>query len=182
MKRSDLKCRTWIGLLFMVSQVHAQSDFGLEWGGFEHDFDAENKPWQEIQSRLPAPYAPEQLHEFEVGGGRGHHYFLDPASISAGEDGVVRYTLVIRTAGGASNVNFEGLRCDTGERKIYAFGRPNGTWSRNKYARWDPIDARSATSYQKELFFHYLCTVDGPGDLKVIQRALQQDGIRRGGD
>jgi hypothetical protein len=149
---------------------------------FEYDFDADVKPWQEIQAQLPAMPKAETLREFEVGGGRGHRYYIDPASLAGGEDGVVRYTLVIRTAGGAENINYEGMRCATGERKIYAFGRPDSGWSRNKYARWDLIDARGASSHHKELFFHYFCTVDGAGDLKTMRRALERGGIRRGGD
>jgi hypothetical protein len=153
-----------------------------DWSQFDHDFDADTKPWQEIQTQLPVRAKAETLREFVVGGGRGHRYFIDPASLSSGSDGVVRYTVVIRTAGGAENVNYEGLRCANGERKIYAFGRSDGQWSRNKYARWDLIDARGASSYHKELFFHYFCTVDGPGDMKTMQRALERGGIRRGGD
>lgn len=153
-----------------------------EWGHFEYDFDADYKPWQEVESRLPAPPGPESLHEFDVGGGRGHRFFLDTKSISAGADGVVRYTVVIRTAGGAENVSFEGMRCETGERKIYAFGHAGGEWSRNKRARWDNIDARNPFSYHKQLFFHYLCTVDGAGEMKTIRRAIERGGLRRGGD
>ncbi len=153
-----------------------------EWGQFEREFDAEAKPWQELQIQLPTAYKTDALHEFRVDGGKGHRYFIDPESLTAGEDGVVRYTLVIRTAGGAENVNYEGLRCATGERKLYAFGRPDGQWSRNQSARWMPIDARGVGSYQKELFFHYLCTVDTVGDIKAIRNALRVGGIRRGGD
>ena len=166
---------------------------GIAWAGgfvadkfqgspFEYDFDADTKPWREVQAQLPAAPGADALREFAVGGGSGHRYFLDTASLSAAEDRVVRYTLVIRTAGGAENVTYEGMRCDNGERKVYAFGRPGGEWSRNKHARWEPIDARGATSYHKELFFHYFCTVDGPGDLKLIRRAIERGGIRRGGD
>ena len=149
---------------------------------FEYDFDADNKPWQEIQAQLPAAPKAGALREFVVGGGGRHRYFLDPASLTSGEDGVVRYTLVVRAAGGAENVNYEGMRCDTGERKIYAFGRGDGAWARNKYARWERIEARRDNSYQKELFFHYFCTVDGAGNLELIRKAIEQGGIRRGGD
>lgn len=149
---------------------------------FEHDFEADEKPWEEIQAQLPAAPKAAALHEFKVGGRSGHRYFLDLDALSAGADGVVRYTLVIRTAGGAENVSYEGMRCTTGERKLYAFGRPDGQWARNRYAGWTPIEARRDDSYQKELFFHYFCTVDGAADMKTIRRALGQGGIRRGGD
>jgi hypothetical protein len=149
---------------------------------FDAEFDAEQRPWQEIQAQFPATPKVEDLVPFVVSSASRHGYFLDRLSLSAGADGVVRYSVLIRTAGGAENVSFEGMRCATGERKIYAFGRPGGEWSRNKRARWEPIQVRRADSYQRELFFHYFCSVDGAADMKVIERALRVGGIRRGGD
>lgn len=164
-------------LLLWVGQAAA-----AEWGQFEYDFDADKRPWLEIQTQLPAAPKAETLRPFDVSSLNNHRYFLDTASLSAGDDGVVRYTMVIRTAGGAENITFEGMRCDTGERKTYAFGRPGGEWSRNRYARWETIDARRETSYHRELFFHYFCTVDGPANMKVIRQAIERGGLRRGGD
>jgi hypothetical protein len=160
----------------------AAQAMAADWARFEHDFEDESKPWQEIQAQLPASAKPDRLHSFEVSRLNRHRHYLDLASLSAGEDGVVRYTVLVRTEGGAENISYEGMRCETGERKIYAFGRPDGTWSRNKYARWDPIETRRETSYHRELFFHYFCTVDGAANLKVIRHAIENGGIRRGGD
>ncbi|TCJ13460.1 hypothetical protein EZJ19_10440 [Parasulfuritortus cantonensis] len=160
----------------------AEDKFG-QWGTFDYDFDANQKPWKEIEAQLPPLPKPAGLRELDMGpAGGGHHYFVDVPSVTAASDGVVRYTVVIRTAGGAENVNFEGMRCATGEHKIYAFGHPDGSWSRNRYAAWQPVEARRDGSYQKELFFHYFCTVDGDADMKTIRRALERGGIRRGGD
>ncbi len=178
-KRGLLTAIVALALLVPSLPVPAQAD----WRGFERDFDAEERPWQEIEASLPAYPRPENLVAFEVSAATRHRHFLDAAALSVGEDGVVRYTVVIRTAGGAENVSFEGMRCDTGERKLYAFGRVNasggGEWVRNRHARWEPIPVRQATSYQRELFYHYLCTVEGKGDLNAIRRNLRQGGLYR---
>jgi hypothetical protein len=62
---------------------------------------------------------------------------------------VVRYTVVVKSPAGAETVSFEGMRCESGERKLYAFGRADGQgggeWSRNRYARWDVIKGRQQT-------------------------------------
>lgn len=154
--------------------------------GFEDDFDAEAKPWQEVEAQLPNYPKSEGLIPLHVSNTTRHQHYIDPDSLSSGEDGVVRYTVVIRTAGGAQNVSFEGLRCVSGERKLYAFGHAGtqggGHWTRNRHARWEPVQARLESSYQRELFFHYFCTVDGPGDMKLMRHALAVGGIRRGGD
>lgn len=146
------------------------------------DPDAEAAPWQELDVALPESPEAARWLPFEVGPAARHSHFLDPASLRADSDGVVRYTVRVRSAGGAENVAFEGMRCATGESKIYAFGRPDGSWSRNTRARWEPIQVRRADAFRRELFYHYFCTVDGAADLRVIQRALKAGGIRRGGD
>lgn len=149
------------------------------WSDFEYDFDEDKKPWQEVQAQLPAYPRPDGLVPFEVSAASQNRHYVDEGSLSVGEDGVVRYTVVVRTAGGAENVSFEGMRCATGERKLYAFGRPNGEWVRNRYARWEPIQTRQATGYHRELFYHYFCTVEGGADLAAIRRNLRRGGLYR---
>lgn len=152
-----------------------------DWGKFDIEFE-EEKPWTELQAQLPPPPTPASLVAIDPGPAVKHKVYVDRASISSAGDGVVRYTLIFESSGGARTVNFEGMRCATGEAKIYAFGRPDGTWSRNKYARWAQIQDRSGIGHHKELFYHYFCTVDGVGDMKVIDKALRQGGVRRGGE
>lgn len=147
---------------------------------FDYDFDAHKKTWQEIQAQLPATPKQENLVPFTVSETSPHHYYVDRASISVGADGVVRYTMVIHTAGGAENVSYEGMRCDTVEAKIYAFGRPDGHWDRNKYAQWTPILFRIQNGYQAALFSHYFCTVGGAADMATIRRALASGGLGGG--
>lgn len=116
----------------------------------------------------------------DLGSATRNEYFVDKTSVTSGSDGVVRYTVVIVSAGGARTVNFEGMRCTTSEWKLYAFGRPDGAWARNRYASWAVIKDRATADYHRELFAHYFCTVDGNGDMKVIDHALRVGGIRRG--
>lgn len=171
--------RALLPLTLILSLHSAQAG----WGDFEYDFDEDKKPWQEVQAQLPAYPRAENLVPFEVSAASRNRYYIDDVSLSVGEDGVVRYTVVVRTPGGAENVSFEGMRCENGERKLYAFGRPDGKgggdWSRNRRARWEPIQARQATSYHRALFYHYLCTVEGKGDLAAIRRYLRQGGLYR---
>ena len=151
---------------------------------FESEFDENAKAWKEVQTNLPPYPKAENLVEFTVSSTTSNRFYIDYNSINVGEDGVVRYTVLIRSPSGAETVNFEGMRCENGERKIYAFGRQDGKgggeWSRNRFAKWDLIPARQASSHQRELFFHYLCTVDTAGNLKKIRYAVKHGGVRRG--
>lgn len=145
-----------------------------EWGEFDHDFE-QDKPWIEVAAQLPAYPKAENLLPITVSSATRNRHFADAASISVGTDKVVRYTVVIEAAGGAKNVSFEGLRCDSGEYRLYAYGHPDGTWSKARNAGWEPIKFRSLLSYQKALYEDYLCPGGIPvKDAQEAVRILQQ--------
>jgi len=147
------------------------------WGEFDRDFDNE-RPWRELETQLPAYPKADALIPFEVSSASRNRHFVDRDSISVGEDGVVRYSIVVRTPGGAENVRFEGIRCASGEQKSYAFGQ-DGRWTQNRGARWEPIKSRAAGSYQRELFYGYFCAGGlGEPDIRRIRRHLREGGYR----
>jgi hypothetical protein len=168
--------RSYHPLLALLLVTPAQADI---WGNFEVEFE-ETKPWNELETQLPGVPKTDNLIRIDPGPATAHQYFVDKASVSAASDGVVRYSMIIKTAGGAKTINFEGMRCASGEWKVYAFGRPDGTWARNKYARWYTVKDRETGGYHKELFYHYFCTVEGPADMKAIEKAWREGGLRRG--
>lgn len=127
-----------------------------EWGQFDFDFENE-KPWLELSAQLPPPPKPENLVEFNVSSATRNKHFVDTASIRVGEDKVVRYSVVIEAAGGAKNVSFEGMRCATGERRLYAYGQPDGSWSKARNTGWEGIKFRSLLSYHKALYEDHFC-------------------------
>ena len=133
-----------------------------EWGQFDFEFE-NDKPWVELSAQLPPYPKPENLVEFNVSSATRNRHYVDTASINVGEDKVVRYSVVIEAAGGAKNVSFEGMRCATGERRLYAYGQPDGTWSKARNAGWEGIKFRSLLSYHKALFEDHFC----PGGIHV---------------
>jgi hypothetical protein len=156
-------------LLLLLPLLTAQAVYA-EWGEFEHDFE-QDKPWAEVAAQLPAYPKAENLLPFTVSSATRNQHFVDAASISVGADQVVRYTVVIEAAGGAKNVSYEGLRCESGERRLYAYGHPDGTWSKARNAGWEDIKFRSLLSYQKALFEDVFCP-DG------IQVKDSQEAVR----
>src|SRR5688572_21235992 len=91
----------------------------------KYDFPDE-KPWAEAEFTLPPYPKPGNLIQFVPALRSSSRFYIDPDSISTGSDGVVRYTLVVRGAGGAENVSYEGMRCKTLEVRPYAYGQRNG--------------------------------------------------------
>lgn len=115
------------------------------------------KAWQEITLQLPAAPLKENLLPFYVSPTATQTFAIDSTSISIGKDGVVRYTLVSVSAGGAKNVSFEGIRCELLQKRLYAFGRADGSWSRSRREGWEPISGASPNSQHATLVNDFLC-------------------------
>jgi hypothetical protein len=128
-----------------------------QWKDWDYQLDQEKKPWDELQTQLPPYPKPENLLKFNIGSNTANSYFVDAASVSVSEDGVVRYTLVIKTGGGATNVSFEGIRCDGRAVRVYAFGHPNSQWSRARDSNWRDIQPREINGYHYALHRDYYC-------------------------
>jgi hypothetical protein len=148
-----------------------------EWGVVEREFD-QDKPRSEVAAPLPAYPREANLIPFNVSSATRNTYFVDADSISVGADNVVRYTVVIEAAGGAKTVSFEGMRCESGERRLYAYGQPDGTWSKARNADWESIKLRSLLSYRKALFEDVFCrdgirVRDGKEAVQNLRRAAR---------
>jgi hypothetical protein len=128
-----------------------------QWKDWDYELDQEKKPWEELQAQLPGYPKPENLLKFDMGTASPNQFFVDANSVSVGEDGVVRYTLVIRTGGGATNVSFEGIRCDGRKVRVYAMGHPPNQWSRARDNRWRDIEVRTFNGYHHTLHRDYFC-------------------------
>jgi hypothetical protein len=124
---------------------------------FEEQFDDDTKKWAEIALQLPpAPQAKDLLPVY-VGPTARQKFFIDANSVSVGSDGIVRYTLVSKSDSGAQNISYEGIRCQTYQKKQYAFGRDDGSWARSRQDRWRPITELVANRQDAALAKDYLC-------------------------
>ncbi len=153
---------------------------------FDEDFDDEAKPWQEVAVQLPPTPQDQNLAEFYLSPNATMKAYVDTASVSIGTDKVVRYTVVTRTEGGALNVMYEGMRCETWEKKTYAFGHPDGKWSRSRRDKWQPIRDIGANRIDGALFRDYFCDgkmiADNENVKSIVQRLKSQtriDPVRR---
>ena len=123
---------------------------------------------------LPAYPAPGKLIPFSVSDSGGFRFFVDGATLTVGKDRVVRYVLVARSADGAQNVSYEGMRCAAGEYRIYAIGRSDGSWVESRTG-WRPV--RGAPARQVALYREYFCPQAEPlRDAAEGVRALQEGG------
>jgi hypothetical protein len=125
---------------------------------------------------LPPYPAAASLLEFAVPEGGGFRFFVDARSLAVGEDGVVRYVLVARSPSNVDNASFEGLRCATGEYRIYATGHADGTWAA-RAGQWQPVSATRGGPWRQVLQKEYFC--DGGQPIRDRDEALR--ALRLGG-
>jgi hypothetical protein len=141
------------------------------------DDEFEEKPPEAAEVQLPAFPESENLIPFRVGAVYDAQFFVDEKSISVGQDEEIRYSLVVVSRAGARNVSYEGMRCATGERRTYAFGRADGTWSNARNSRWRGIGGGS-NSRHYALFADYFCAIGRPA-IREPQDAIR---VLRSGD
>jgi hypothetical protein len=152
------------GAALVVAAVLAASVSAAlaQWRDWDADFDEDKKPWKEIEAGIPSYPRTEDLIRFDPGAVSPHRFYVDARSLSVGEDGVVRYTLVVKAAGGATNVTFEGIRCELRQLKYYAVGRADGSWARARNAQWRRIGPREVDRHHHTLYADYLCSGSTP--------------------
>ena len=120
--------------------------------------DFSEKPVPESKVTLPPAPKAEDLIKFDAGPTRrSFEHFVDGAALSLGEDGVIRYTLVITSDAGARNVTYEGMRCKPAERKVYAYGRRDGAWSTARDQEWHEIDKSTGEGPLFILYNDFFC-------------------------
>ena len=124
--------------------------------------DADKKEFVEREVKLPPLPKDGNLLQFEASAANTNRFFIDADSISIGDDGTVRYTLVVKSPSGAENISYEGIRCETTEQKFYAFGRRDGTWSSVRAPVWRKIHYKDVNRQYGVLYANYFCPDGSP--------------------
>lgn len=167
--RTDAYARALLlGLSLLAAVAASASDFDSEY---------EAKRWEEIETALPPSPKAENLVPIFVSATTDNRFMVDSASLSVGADGVVRYTLVVQSASGARNVSYEGIRCESAERRFYAFGRADGRWSKARANQWVRIQGSTLNRQHAALFSEYFCVGGSPvHDAEAARAALRKGG------
>jgi hypothetical protein len=119
----------------------------------------EEEQKEKLASPVPLPAFPkkENLMRFPTSWTTNEVY-IDTSSFVFGDSEVLSYTLLVRGAGGAENYTFESLRCISGERRVMAYGRNDGTWSPARNMSWQPISDRGINRYYFEFYRDVFCS------------------------
>ena len=138
---------------------------------FDYD-DSGDVPWREIVAEIPPLPGAEEFNLLQIDTlPQEMRAYLHVPTLSVSErDDVVRYWLLLAGQAGGFNATYEGVRCNTGEYKVYAYGNPkrqpqvrvvpNPEWQTRKAARHN---------YRDELTRDYLCAGRSPRTLTQIR-------------
>jgi hypothetical protein len=129
---------------------------------------------------LPAPFQKNNLLSFYVSPTTTLDFAVDAKSVSVTEEGIVRFVLVVTSQSGASNISYEGIRCSTGERKLYAVGQTNGSWTAARRDVWETIIDRGINRQHAALAKDYFCEtgmVAGKAEV-IVDRLRKKKALR----
>jgi hypothetical protein len=107
---------------------------------------ADDPDWREVEAPAPPALKLQGLNPLEVDGS-GLRFGIDPASIAIGEDGIVRYVVVATSASGVVNAMYEGIRCGSGDYKLYARHSASGGWQVVKNGDWRSLWERPGSRH-----------------------------------
>ena len=83
-------------------------------------------------------------------------FAIDTSSILIGADGVTRYIVVMTNPSGGEQAQYEGIRCDSYQWKLYG-NFENTKWIKNPLSSWNTINTKVANRYQAALASGALC-------------------------
>lgn len=95
--------------------------------------------WVEENAAPPPAFAKDGLISIEMPSYVTLKVGIDPATVSVGADGVVRYVVVMHNTSGSVNAAYEGILCTKGEVKTYARAGASGEWVAIKQPEWRPL-------------------------------------------
>ncbi|WP_248281088.1 CNP1-like family protein [Azoarcus sp. TTM-91] len=124
--------------------------------------DPDDEVWKEQGYEMPGAPDPASYVGFFVNATSTGEFFIDRSHLSIGEDGIVRYVLIVRSPSGAESATFEGIRCDTRERRLYASWHAKGGWAPLKNSNWQRMGQSAYNRPRAVLAEDYFCDGNAP--------------------
>ena len=117
--------------------------------------------WKEVEAPPPPAVRTQGLIPLDMGRGTELRWGVDPQSISIGADRIVRYVVVAQGQDGAINGMYEGIKCGTGEVRVYARHARDGQWVPARSADWKSLFAGAAQRHSLAIARSGACMGEG---------------------
>ncbi len=110
--------------------------------------DLDRADWKEDAIPPPPAYSTSGLIEIDMPRTSSVKMGIDPTTITINrETGIVRYVVVARGSS-ALNASYEGIRCATGEFRVYARQTQGNPWSNSADGAWKSMRGQSSVMVQ----------------------------------
>ena len=104
-------------------------------------------------------------------------FAVDTNSILIGNDGITRYIVILTSPNGNSQVQYEGIRCDSFQWRLYGTFE-SGTWKENLLSTWRTIQSNVPNRYQAALAQGAFCNLaTQEKNIKAILDSLNPNGF-----
>ena len=104
-------------------------------------------------------------------------FAVDTNSILIGNDGVTRYIVILTSPNGNSQVQYEGIRCDSFQWRLYGTFE-NSTWKENPLSSWRAIHSSIPNRYQAALAQGAFCNFTSQEkSIRSIIESLNPNGF-----
>lgn len=107
-------------------------------------------------------------------------FAIDADSILIGPDGVTRYIVVMTNPSGGKQTQYEGIRCDTFQWRLYGT-LENNTWRENPLSSWKAIQSNVPNRYQAALAQGAFCNLNTQEkEIKTVIQSLNPEEFTGG--
>jgi len=107
-------------------------------------------------------------------------FAVDTSSILIGQDGVTRYIVVISNPSGGQQAQYEGIRCDSFQWRLYG-NLENSTWRENPLSSWREIQSMVPNRYQAALAQGAFCNFNSQEkNMTAIMKSLNPSNFTGG--
>ena len=126
------------------------------------------------------PPNPSTLQPFYVSQATIFKFAVDTDSILIGADGVTRYIVVITNPSGGTQAQYEGIRCDSFQTRLYGLYESKG-WKENLLGEWKDIRRDIPNRYQAALAQGAFCNfASQEKSIKNVLNALNPNSFTGG--
>lgn len=129
-----------------ISRVIAVLTVFVAWGALAQLTDLD-PDWKETDVPPPPAFSRDKLVPVDMPPHVTLKFGVDPVTLSITKDGVVRYVMVATSSGGNVNAMYEGIRCLTGEVKVYARYTSSGQWKTVDNPQWAPLNGNQPSKH-----------------------------------
>ncbi len=145
----------------MTKHLHTYQRLGLALTLFASQAMAQNTldnpDWVEEKAPPPPAYSQEHLIAIDMPRYVSIRVGVDPATITVGMDGIVRYVVVMTNSTGSTNAAYEGIRCLTDEVKTYARMTSGNTWSMVAEPQWKAVNDNMPSRHAQAIARQGVC-------------------------